>query len=104
MSGRSGAAAVAPDVSSTFLQPFISHTTKDAWTYSLNTESSYNWKSEQWTVPINAVVSKVTRIDSQLVSFGGGVRYYVESPDNGPKGWGIRLFVTLLFRSERETH
>ena len=27
-----------PDISSTFLQPFVSYTTKDAWTFSLNTE------------------------------------------------------------------
>ena len=85
------------DISSTFLQPFVAHTTRDAWTYSLNTESTYDWKNEQWTVPINAMVSKVTKIDGQLVSFGGGIRYYVDSPDSGPKGWGIRLIVTLLF-------
>src|SRR5690606_35229836 len=29
------------DISSTFLQPFVSYTTKDAWTFTLNTESSY---------------------------------------------------------------
>ena len=85
------------DVSSTYLQPFVAHTTKDAWTYSLNTESTYDWKSEQWTVPINAMVSKLMKIDGQHVSFGGGVRYYVDSPDNGSKGWGVRLIATLLF-------
>ena len=84
-------------VSSTFIQPFVAHTTRDAWTYSLNTESTYDWKSEQWTVPVNAMVSKITKIDRHLVSFGAGVRYYVDSPDDGPKGWGVRLIVTLLF-------
>ena len=84
-------------VSSTFIQPFVAHTTRDAWTYSLNTESTYDWKSEQWTVPVNAMVSKITKIDRHLVSFGAGARYYVDSPDDGPKGWGVRLIVTLLF-------
>ena len=27
----------------------------------------------------------------------GGVRYWVETPDGGPTGWGARLFVTYLF-------
>ena len=35
------------DVNSTFLQPFVSYTTKDAWTFSLNTESTYNWETER---------------------------------------------------------
>ncbi|MDE1996738.1 MAG: transporter, partial [Rhizobiaceae bacterium] len=29
-----------PDISSTFLQPFVSYTTHDAWTFTLNTEST----------------------------------------------------------------
>ena len=32
------------DISSTFIQPFLAHTTKDAWTYAVNTESTYDWK------------------------------------------------------------
>jgi hypothetical protein len=35
------------DVNSTFLQPFISYTTPKAWTFALNTESTYNWEAEQ---------------------------------------------------------
>lgn len=85
------------DVSNTFLQPFLSYTTPTAWTFTLNTETTYDWKNEQWTVPINGVVSKVTKIGSQLISVGGGVRYWADSPDSGPEGLGIRLVVTLLF-------
>ncbi|MEI6414613.1 MAG: transporter [Pseudomonadota bacterium] len=85
------------DISATFLQPFLSYTTPTAWTFSLNTESTYDWKNQQWSVPINGTVSKVTKIGGQLVSLGGGVRYWADSPDNGPEGLGFRLFVTLLF-------
>jgi hypothetical protein len=85
------------DVSTTFLQPFLSYTTPTAWTFSFNTESTYDWKNEQWSVPINAFVSKVTKIGSQLVMAGGGVRYWADSPASGPDGLGIRLVVTLLF-------
>ena len=84
------------EVSKTFLQPFLSYTTPTAWTFSLNTESTYDWKNEQWSVPVNGVVSKVTKIGSQLVSVGGGVRYWADSPASGPEGLGFRLVVTLL--------
>jgi hypothetical protein len=85
------------DVSSTFLQPFLSYTTKDAWTFSLNSESTYDWKASQWSVPINALVSKVTRVGGQLISVGGGVRYWAEAPESGAEGWGARVVLTLLF-------
>jgi hypothetical protein len=85
------------DVSTTFLQPFLAYTTPTAWTYSVNAESTYDWKDKQWSVPLNLLVSKVTKIDSQLISVGGGVRYWADGPDSGPHGWGFRLVVTLLF-------
>lgn len=43
----------AQDISSTFVQPFVSYTTKSAWTFGLNTESTYDWKRDQWTVPLS---------------------------------------------------
>jgi hypothetical protein len=85
------------DVNSTFLQPFISYTTPDAWTFTLNTESTYDWNAEQWSVPINFMVAKLVTIDKQPVSFQVGARYWAASPDNGPDGWGVRAAVTLLF-------
>lgn len=84
-------------VSSTFLQPFLSYTTADAWTFGINTESTYDWKNHQWSTPINATVSKLLKFGEQPVSIGGGVRYWATSPDSGPHGWGARLIVTFLF-------
>jgi hypothetical protein len=85
------------DINRTFLQPFLSYTTPTAWTYTLQSESFYDWEDRQWLVPIRVVASKVTRLGGQLVSIGGGVNYWVESPDGGPEGWGARLTITLLF-------
>jgi hypothetical protein len=87
----------AQDISSTFVQPFLSYTTKDAWTFTANTETTYDWKNSQWSVPINLVVSKLTRIGTQAISLGVGARYWADSPETGPHGWGARFIVTLLF-------
>jgi hypothetical protein len=83
-------------VSTTFLQPFVAKGMGQGRTITVNVESSYDWKGEHWTVPINLSYSKVSKIGSQLVSCGGGVRYYVEAPDSGAE-WGARLVLTLLF-------
>ena len=85
------------DVNSTFIQPFLSYTTPDAWTFGVNTESTYNWETEDWSVPINLFVSKLVKFDQQPVSFTAGVRYWAESPDSGPDGLGFRGVVTFLF-------
>ncbi len=85
------------DVNATFLQPFLTFTTPTQWTFGLNTESTYDWENEQWSVPVNVSASKLTRLGTQLVSLGGGVRYWLDSPDSGAEGFGLRLTVTLLF-------
>ena len=77
-------------VNATFLQPFIAYTTADAWTFSLNTESTYDWNDEQWNVPVNANISKLVKIGGKLpVSFFGGVRYWVEiAGEHGARQFG----------------
>jgi len=87
----------AANVNSSYVQPFISYTTADRWTFTLNTESTYNWETYKATVPINFVVSKLIKIDKLPVSLGLGVRYYAVSPNSGPKGFGARAVMTFLF-------
>lgn len=85
------------DVNATFLQPFLSYTTKTAWTYTVNTESLYNWETEQWSVPINATISKLTSIGQQKVSLSAGLRYWADSPTGGPDDLGFRAQITFLY-------
>lgn len=85
------------DVDSTFIQPFLTYGTPTGWSYTLQTESTYDWDGEQWSVPVNVAVSKVTKIGGQLVSLAGGLRYWADGPENGPDGVGYRIAVTLLF-------
>lgn len=85
------------DISNTFVQPFLSYTTPTAWTFALNTESTYDWKAKEWSVPINLTVSKLVRVNEQPISVTGGLRYWAAAPDNGPEGLGFRLGLTFLF-------
>lgn len=84
------------EVSATFLQPFVSYTTKTYTTFGLNTESTYDWQNSQWTVPINLTVSQLLKLGKQPVQFQLGGRYYPETPSGGAD-WGLRFAVTLLF-------
>lgn len=84
------------DISTTFIQPFVGYTTKTYTTFMLNTESTYDWKKSQWTVPINLMVTQLLKIGGKPISFQVGGRYYAEKPEGGPD-WGLRFAVTLLF-------
>ena len=84
------------DVNATFLQPFVSYTTKTFTSFTLNTESTYDWEGDQWTVPINVMVQQLVKIGKQPVAFQFGYRYYADKPDDGPD-WGLRFAVTFLF-------
>jgi hypothetical protein len=85
------------DVSATFLQPFWSRTTSKVVTYGLNTEMTYDWETEEWSIPVNATVSKLLKVGKQRLQVGGGLRYWLDSPSTGPEGLGLRFQVTLLF-------
>ncbi|TDW26694.1 hypothetical protein EV128_11324 [Rhizobium azibense] len=78
------------DISNTYLQPFLSYTTPNAWTFALNTESTYDWKANEWSVPINPTVSKLVKVNEQPISLTAGLRYWAAAPDNGSEGLGVR--------------
>ena len=90
-----------PNISSTFLQPFINYTTKTHTTFGVDTESTYDWIDNQWTVPINLFVSQILKIGKQPVSIQLGGRYYADGAKGGPD-WGLRLNFTLLFPEHHE--
>ncbi len=87
-----------PDINQTFIQPFVSYTTPDLWTFTLNSESTYNWENAEWSVPINLVASKLVTFGEQRVSLFAGLRYWADTPElTGPKDLGFRFGATFLF-------
>jgi len=82
--------------------PTVSYTTDNAWVYSLDSESVYNYDVRRMYVPVNALVSKVVRIEGAPISFGVGARYNVSSYPGTlqypgtPRGWGARLQINFV--------
>lgn len=79
------------DISNTFMQPFVAYTWPNAWTFSFQSESTYNWETENWSVPFNIAISKLVRWGKLPVSLQAGVGYWLESPESGPEGFRFRL-------------
>jgi hypothetical protein len=84
-----------PDVDLTFLQPFFTYSFPSKTTLGINTETTYDWKGNNWTVPINLFAQQLVRFGKLPVSFQFGWRYYVERPPLGPH-WGLRASVIFV--------
>jgi hypothetical protein len=83
--------------------PFMAFVTEDAWVYSLDSESSYNYDARRTINPINAGIGKVVRIGDVPVEFSVGARYIasgypatLQYPGT-PRGWGARAQLTFVF-------
>ncbi len=84
-------------INNTFLQPFLNYTSATAVTYSLNSESNYDWNSNDYSIPINLTATKLITLHQQPISVGGGVRYWAHDNDNSAKDFGIRLIASFIF-------
>ena len=84
------------EVNATYLQPFLAYTFKTATTIAVNTESTYDWIENQWTVPLFAGVGQIVKIGKLPVQFQLGGQYWAEGPDSAPD-WSMRFQVTFLF-------
>lgn len=84
------------DISTSFVQPFVAYTWPSAWTVSVQSETTYDWKTEQWAVPINVALAKLVRLGKLPVSLQGGVGYWAESPDGGPEEFRFRFQANIV--------
>lgn len=85
------------DINASFVQPFVSYITKTKTTFSLASESTYDWEANAWSIPLIAQVSQLLKLGNQPIQLGVGARYWADSPDGGPEGWGARVQLTFLF-------
>ena len=86
------------DVNATFLQPFIAYGLDGGWTVTVNTQSTYDWVAKQWSMPVLAQISKLTKFGAQPVSLAAGVRYWAQSPVTGPHGVGGLVSLTFILK------
>lgn len=84
-------------VNQTFLQPFLSYTTSTLTTFGVNSESTYDWQAREWSVPLNLTVTQLLKPGGHPLTVQAGPRYWLDSAENGPQGWGFRFAVTFLF-------
>lgn len=85
------------DINLTTAQPFVSYTTKTHTTIGAYTESAYDWRARQWTVPLIVQAGQILKLGPQIMQLAVAGKYWAESAENAQKGWGLRVQLTLLF-------
>ncbi|WP_236515229.1 hypothetical protein [Sandaracinus amylolyticus] len=83
------------DYSQTFLQPFASYVLPTSTTLTVQTETTYEWHSDVWTVPLIAGVSQLVHLGPLPLSLGVFGKWYAEGPESAPD-WGVRALVAAL--------
>ncbi len=79
----------------TYVQPFVNYVLPTSTTLGVSSETSYEWHSAVWTVPLIVTVSQLVRIGPIPFSLGVAGRWFVEHPVLAPE-WGLRATVTAL--------
>ncbi len=85
------------DVSATFIQPILDYTSKKAVTYELTTEMTYDWATENWSIPLIFTANKLVTIGKQMFMIGGGARYWADNTPYNPQNWGFNVSLYVLF-------
>lgn len=85
-------------VNSTFIQPFLTYITDTKTTFAINSESTFDWRTNEWNIPVNFMVSQMIKIGDQPMQVQAGARYWAASPHDDQEGeWGLRMSLIFLF-------
>jgi len=82
------------DISLTTTQFFVSILPGGGWNYGTSPIMSYNWESEEWTVPLNFNFGKTVILGGRPWKLSAEFNYYVEQPDAFGPEWMIGLNIT----------
>lgn len=84
------------DINRTFVQPWVNYELKDGWSISATSQTSFNWNTDEWTVPLNVGVAKLFNVGNQPIQLQFGGVYNLTAPDGVPR-WGLQSTLTFLF-------
>jgi hypothetical protein len=86
-------------INQTSIQPLALVLPGNAWIYGTNPTMTYDWETDQWTVPINVTVAKTIIIGETPWRFGVEVNYYTERSDAFGPRWMLGFNVTPVVRN-----
>ncbi len=80
--------------STTRIQGFLGFLPGGGWNVGSAPIMNYDWKSGEWTIPLNLGASKTVSIGDTPVKIELEINYYVEQPDAFGPQWMVGLNLT----------
>lgn len=88
-----------PEITSLFVQPFLTYNTKGGMGIGLSSENSYDWRGKMLTSGlVSLTISQVFKFDGKQTAniIAGPLFYYSNERVNKPE-WGARVAFVLVF-------
>ena len=89
------------DISATEIWPWFGYTWPTATTLYAMSDMGYDWKNEQWSIPVDVGISQLFEVGPIFVSADLGVGYWAQSPEYGAEEWRFRFQVNLVLPKGR---
>ncbi len=88
------------DISVTSIQMFYTAIRGGGWTVGTGPSSTYDWKAEQWTVPIQINAGRTVILNGRPWKLGGEINYYVEKADGFGPEWMFSFSVAPVVKNK----
>ena len=85
------------DVDASYVEPWVTYTTQSNTSISMSVEAVYDWEAEEASIKPTFIVDQLFEVGGQYISIAPAVYYWLDSPAEGPEGFGFRLQMTFLF-------
>lgn len=82
------------ETSLTSIQPILTFLPGNGWAIGTGGTMTYNWKAEQWTIPLQMQVSKTVKIGKMPLKIAVEGNYYIEKPDALGQEWMVGINLT----------
>lgn len=82
------------ETSLTTIQPIATFLPGGGWAVGTTGSMSYNWETDQWTIPIQMQISRTMKFGKLPVKMALEANYYIEKPDALGQEWMIGFNIT----------
>jgi hypothetical protein len=89
-----GSNNVVEDISITTVNIFASILPGGGWNYGSAPIISYDWESEDWTIPLNLNVGKTVVLGDRPWKVSAEVNYFIDQPDQFGPEWSVGINLT----------
>ena len=76
------------------MQVFATLLPSGGWNVGTSPIMTYNWETEDWTIPLNLTVGKTVILGGKPWKLSAEINYYVERPDAFAAEWMLGVNIT----------